>query len=70
MPEMVSVDSSAIASIGHDAGARELFVRFHTGRTYVYSEVSPEIYDELMRAASKGTYFNRYIKPHYPVREV
>lgn len=70
LPEMVPVDSSAIAAIGYDARVRELFVRFHTGRTYVYEEVPPDLYQELMQAASKGICFNTRIKPDHPVREV
>jgi hypothetical protein len=64
-PEMDWVDSSNIEQIGYDAGAMELWVRFVGGATYVYTEVPPSTYEELMSADSKGSYLNREIKPNY-----
>lgn len=67
-PEMEYVDSSNIEAIGYDAEARELWVRFTSGSTYVYSDVPPATYDDIMRADSKGSYLNREIKPNYDYR--
>jgi hypothetical protein len=68
-PDMVFVDSSSVEAIGYDVDERELWVQFHGGRTYVYSEVPEEVYQEFVQADSKGSYFNRELKPNYAWRE-
>jgi len=68
-PDMEWVDSSNIEAIGYDDGLRELWVQFKDGGTYVYGDVSAETHAEIMQADSKGSYFNREIKPNYDVRE-
>jgi KTSC domain-containing protein len=67
-PEMQYVDSSNIEAIGYDADARELWVRFISGDSYVYSDVPPATFEDIMRAPSKGSYLNREIKPNYDYR--
>jgi KTSC domain-containing protein len=69
-PEMEWVDSSSIDQIGYAEDERELWVRFKSGDTYAYSDVPPGTHAEIMRADSKGSYFNREIKPNYPYRPV
>jgi KTSC domain len=69
IPAMTPVDSSNIEAIGYDEASRELHVRFRTGRRYVYSEVPQETYDRFAQADSKGSFFNREIKPNYSYRE-
>lgn len=61
-PEMLFVDSSNIEAVGYDPDARELHVRFTSGTVYVYFDVDEYLYQELLRADSKGSYFNREIK--------
>jgi hypothetical protein len=65
MPEMIFVDSSNIEAIGYEPDQNELHVRFLTGETYVYSEVPQDVFDQLVYSDSKGSYFNRFIKPVY-----
>ncbi len=67
-PEMVWVDSSNIDQIGYSAEDRELWLTFKSGDTYVYTEVPPGTYDDIMAADSKGSYLNREIKPNYSFR--
>lgn len=64
-PRMEPVDSSNIEAIGYDPGSRSLYIRFLSGTSYVYSEVDEWVHQELMQADSKGSYFNRQIKPNY-----
>ncbi len=63
MPE---VKSRALTHLDYDAGSRRLFVTFVTGRLYVYEGVPPDVYEALLRAPSKGRFFNREIKDRYP----
>lgn len=67
---MEYVDSSNIEAIGYDAEGRELWVRFTSGGTYVYSDVPPATYNDIMHADSKGSYLNREVKPNYSYRPI
>ena len=65
MTEMKSVNSSAISKIGYNPGNRLLIIQFHNGRTYDIPGVPEHIYQSLMNAPSKGSYFNSHIKGRY-----
>jgi hypothetical protein len=58
------VSSSAIRAVGYDGGW--LFVLFHTSCTiYCHPRVPCSVFEGLMRAASKGAFYNRYIRGRY-----
>jgi KTSC domain len=61
----VSVDSSAVTSVGYDTRTRTLEVEFEGGGVYRYLGVPAREHATLMRADSLGTYVNRRIKPYY-----
>ena len=69
MPEMVQVVSTSIDAVGFDPVSAELWVRFVTGTTYVYSGVPEPVFDEFLLAESKGRYFNGEIRDTYPFRQ-
>lgn len=58
----VPVDSEAIAAVRWAHPGR-LFVRFQTGKVYVYYDVTPREFWQLVGASSRGRYFNAAIKP-------
>ena len=60
---MIPVDSSVIRAVGYDAST--LTVEFHSVRVYDHPRVPYSVYDGLMRASSKGAYYNRYIRGRY-----
>ncbi len=62
MVEMQFVESSNIEQVGYDADSMELHVQFKNSGLYVYFEVPRAIYESLMSADSKGSFFNREIK--------
>jgi hypothetical protein len=68
-PEMKWVESSNIDAIGYDDEAAELWVQFKSGSTYIYIDVPAAVAAELDFAPSKGSYFNRAIKPSYQFRQ-
>ena len=71
MPEMHFVDSTNIEAIGYDENTQELHVRFlKSGETYVYYGVEKWVFQELMRADSKGIYLNTNIKGKYQFGKV
>lgn len=65
MPDMQMVDSSAMEAVGYDRAAGELLVQFVGGELYAYLDVDEYVFQELLLADSKGSYFNREIKPWY-----
>lgn len=60
--KMTPVTSSNIAAIGYHQPFTALFVEFKNGKTFSYSDVSPEEHAELMAAESIGKHFNQFIK--------
>ena len=67
---MIPVTSSNLAAVGYDDSDASLYVQFKNGTTYQYLRVPHAIYDALMRAGSKGTFFNDEIKERFPFRQV
>ena len=60
---IIPVDSSAIRAVGYDGST--LTVEFHTGRTYDHPGVPYSVYEGLMQAPSKGSFYNSYIRGRY-----
>lgn len=66
----IPVDSSSLASAGYAQELSTLEIEFHHGATYQYFAVPRLVFDELLAAVSKGTYFNDHVKDRYPFRRV
>jgi hypothetical protein len=66
---MVSLSSSAIRDVGYDPDTRVLKIEFtSSSRVYAYFDVPEHHYHGLLSAASKGEYYNLYIRDQYSVR--
>jgi lysyl-tRNA synthetase class 2 len=61
----IAVDSTTLRTVGYDNERRLLQIEFHNRSIYQYFEVPATVYEELMKAPSKGTYFNRSIRPRF-----
>jgi len=59
----IAVDSTTLHTVGYDAGRQLLQIEFHDHSLYQYFDVPAVLYEELMKAPSKGAYFNRSIRP-------
>lgn len=70
MPEMQMVESSMMESVAYGLSTRELYVRFVGGKLYAYLDVDERVFRQLLIADSKGSYFNREIKPRYQFHSV
>jgi hypothetical protein len=57
-------------SIGYAARERILEIEFDSGTVYQYLGVPAKIHATLMRAESKGRYFNDEIREIYPYVQV
>ena len=65
----IPVQSSVLQIVAHGvSGILEL--TFRSGAVYRYSEVPSEIVHALLAAESKGAFFNRHIRDHFPYQHV
>lgn len=62
--------STVINSFKYLPDKHSLIVRFVSGTSYQYYNVPENIFNEFKKAFSKGTYFNRYIKPNHPFKKL
>jgi hypothetical protein len=61
---------TTLVSAKYDAVSHNLEVRFVNGRTYLYSDVPPTVYDALLGAKSQDAFFNAFVRNHYSCREL
>lgn len=57
---MSPVKSGQIAELGHEGTT--LAVKFKSGATYHYHNVSADTYGQMLKAASIGSFFGEHIK--------
>jgi hypothetical protein len=62
-----AVDSTTLRTVGYDAERRLLQLEFQNRSLYQYFDVPEVVYEELMQAPSKGTYFNQCIRSKFEV---
>jgi len=62
----VRLDSITLAAATYDDRRETLQLDFRDGARYLYSGIAPSLYRELLRAVSKGSFFNRHIRSHFP----
>jgi len=67
---MVAIQSSSLAQVGYDCHQSILRIQFCDGTTYEYEGVPLQPCLDLLQADSKGAYFNRHIRNHYPTKRV
>ena len=65
MDEM-RVESTTLRALAYDGGSRILQLEFCTRAIYHYYGVPAGVYEALLDAASKGSYFNRVIRGRFP----
>jgi hypothetical protein len=63
--DMIRVSSSAITAVGYDPATRRMKIQFVEGHTYDFCRVPENIFNGLLRASSKGTYYNDHIRDRY-----
>jgi len=65
-------DSDCINTAGWELtgdGVGDLEINFQDGSSYVYHDVSPLVFSNLLRCTSKGWFFNKYIRNSYDFDE-
>lgn len=68
--ERKHVSSSNLHSVGYDLKTETLEIKFHESGIYHYFNVPEIIYNKLMAAHSKGSYFDEHIKPKFRYRKI
>ena len=64
------VESTTLASVAYDIAAEALRLEFRSGAIYCYLTVPRRIRQQLIKAESKGAYFNRYIRGRFPFQKL
>jgi len=62
LPDSVAVQSRLLAAVAYDHDQTILQLEFRDGAVYQYFQVPRPLYQDLLQADSKGTYFNRHIR--------
>lgn len=66
----VAVESTNLKSVGFDPKGKILEVEFHHGGVYRYFEVPEAIHTALMKADSKGKYFQANVRNKFRFERV
>ena len=61
----IAVESTTLATVAYDPAQQLLQLGFRDQTIYQYCGVPADVHDALLRAPSKGTYFNRVIRPQF-----
>jgi hypothetical protein len=64
--DIVAIESSALANVAYDNECATFRVEFRDGTVYQYLGVPRDNYENLLRADSKGAYFNHHIRSRFP----
>jgi hypothetical protein len=57
--------STVIREFNYEPEGRQLRVTFVNGRRYRYDEVPAELFEEMKRSFSKGSFFNRRVRDRF-----
>ncbi len=68
--QRLPVASSSIAALGYHPERMLLEIEFFSGQIYQYLDVPPDHYTALLNSASKGRYFNSFIRSAHAHRRI
>jgi hypothetical protein len=63
---VIAVESSSVAALSYDEARGILQLEFRSRAVYLYFGVSAAVHEAMRRAPSRGKYFNRVIRGHFP----
>jgi len=61
-----AVESTTLAMVAYDKARELLRLEFRSRAIYQYFSVPAAVHQALLRAPSKGSYFNRVIRGRFP----
>jgi hypothetical protein len=59
------VESTTLSTVAYDPAGQLLRLEFRSRAVYCYCDVPSAVYQDLMEADSKGSYFNRNIRGRF-----
>ncbi len=65
-----AVESTTLTTVAYDDARKLLQLEFRSRAVYQYFGVPAPVHEALLRAPSKGSYFNRAIRGQFPYRLV
>ena len=65
-----AVESTTLARVAYDGAQELLLLQFCSRAIYQYFGVPAAVHEALLRAPSKGRYFNRAIRGRFPYGRV
>ena len=63
---VTTVESTTLSTVAYDDARDLLQLEFRSRAVYQYFGVPPAVHTALLRAPSKGSYFNRVIRGRFP----
>ena len=63
---VTAVESTTLATVAYEEARGLLRLEFRSQAIYSYFGVPKAVHEGLLRAPSKGSYFNRVIRGRYP----
>jgi hypothetical protein len=63
---VTAVESTTLATVGYEDVRELLRLEFRSQAIYQYFGVPKSVHEGLLRAPSKGSYFNRVIRGRFP----
>jgi hypothetical protein len=60
-----AVESTTLATVTYDPNRQVLRLGFHSAAVYDYFDVPSDVYQALIAAESKGSFFNRNIRGRF-----
>jgi len=67
---VIAVESSTLATIAYDRTRELLELEFNSHAIYQYWGVPNSVHEALLRAPSKGSYFNQAIRGKFPYSRI
>lgn len=64
--QMLPISSTMASAMGYDKQRKILQIEFNSGSVYQYADVEIETWQCFLNSDSKGKFFNKEIKGHYP----
>jgi len=68
----IELKSSNLHSAYYDNKKKKLSIKFTTDKdqSYIYSEVPKKVFDDLLKAESKGKFFHQFIKNKFKFEKI
>ncbi len=68
--DLIAINSTLISRIGYDPNEETLIIQFQNGTYYQYSNMSEQMYNNMMESKSIGKYFTAYVKNSFPYKKI